>query len=143
MMPPREESTTASTRNCNRTSRSNAPMASRIPISRVRSVTETSMMFIMPIPPTSRLTAATALSRAVIICVVPVSILASSFMSSTLKLSSSFCAICRRLRISFSISCWTVSVENPSWTEIWISGISFLPVIRRWAVRSGSSTMSS
>ena len=30
-----------------------APMAFRIPISRVRSVTETSMMFIMPMPPTS------------------------------------------------------------------------------------------
>ena len=28
-----------------------------MPISRVRSVTETSMMFIMPMPPTSRLTA--------------------------------------------------------------------------------------
>ena len=31
-----------------------APMALRMPISRVRSVTETSMIFIMPIPPTSR-----------------------------------------------------------------------------------------
>ena len=32
-------------------------MARRMPISRVRSVTETSMMFMMPMPPTSRLTA--------------------------------------------------------------------------------------
>ena len=39
------------------TSRSSAPIASRMPISRVRSVTETSMMFMMPMPPTSRLTA--------------------------------------------------------------------------------------
>ena len=31
-----------------------APMALRTPISRVRSVTETSMMFITPMPPTSR-----------------------------------------------------------------------------------------
>ena len=31
-----------------------APMALRIPISRVRSVTVTSMMFIMPMPPTAR-----------------------------------------------------------------------------------------
>jgi hypothetical protein len=37
----------------------------------VRSVTLTSMMFMMPMPPTSRLTAATAPSRVVITCVVP------------------------------------------------------------------------
>ena len=30
-----------------------APMAMRMPISRVRSVTETSMMFMMPMPPTT------------------------------------------------------------------------------------------
>jgi len=30
-----------------------APMALRMPISRVRSVTDTSMMFMMPMPPTS------------------------------------------------------------------------------------------
>ena len=59
-MPPSAESTTASIRNCSSTSRSSAPMARRRPISRVRSVTLTSMMFMMPMPPTSRLTAATA-----------------------------------------------------------------------------------
>ena len=32
-----------------------APMARRMPISRVRSVTVASMMFMMPIPPTTRL----------------------------------------------------------------------------------------
>ena len=58
-------------------------MARRMPISRVRSVTETSMMFMMPMPPTSRLTAATAPSRVVRIWVVPVSILVISFMSIT------------------------------------------------------------
>jgi len=31
-----------------------APMAIRMPISRVRSVTDTSMMFMMPMPPTMR-----------------------------------------------------------------------------------------
>ncbi len=62
--PPNEESTTASTRNCMSTSFSRAPIARRMPISRVRSVTDTSMMFMIPIPPTRRLTAATALSRA-------------------------------------------------------------------------------
>ena len=34
-------------------SRPFAPIAMRIPISRVRSVTETSMMFMIPMPPTS------------------------------------------------------------------------------------------
>ena len=42
-----------------------APTAIRIPISRVRSVTLTSMMFMMPMPPTSRETAAIAASNVV------------------------------------------------------------------------------
>ncbi len=42
-----------------------APIALRIPISRVRSVTVTSMMFITPIPPTSSEIAATAPSSTV------------------------------------------------------------------------------
>ena len=47
-----------------------APSALRTPISRVRSVTETSMMFMIPIPPTSRLTAAMPASRKPKVCVV-------------------------------------------------------------------------
>ena len=42
-----------------------APIALRMPISRVRSVTVTSMMFMMPMPPTSREMAATAPSSTV------------------------------------------------------------------------------
>src|SRR6202163_2941717 len=53
MAPPTTLSTTASIRNCCWTSCSVAPMAMRMPISRVRSVTDTSMIFMMPIPPTS------------------------------------------------------------------------------------------
>ena len=41
-------------------SRRRAPMAMRIPISRVRSVTDTSMMFMIPMPPTTSETHATA-----------------------------------------------------------------------------------
>ena len=41
-------------------SRRRAPMALRIPISRVRSVTLTSMMFMIPIPPTRSEMPATA-----------------------------------------------------------------------------------
>ena len=40
--------------------RSLAPSALRMPISRVRSVTDTIIMFIMPMPPTSREMAAMA-----------------------------------------------------------------------------------
>jgi hypothetical protein len=87
--PPISDSTIASTRNCSRTWRSVAPTASRMPISRVRSVTDTSMMFMMPMPPTSRLTAATAESRPVSTLVIPVSIEVICFMSKTLKSSSS------------------------------------------------------
>ena len=44
-----------------------APTARRMPISRVRSVTESSMMFMMPMPPTSSETAATLASSAVMV----------------------------------------------------------------------------
>ena len=47
------ESVSASTRNWARMSRPRAPMALRMPISRVRSRTDTSMMFMMPMPPTT------------------------------------------------------------------------------------------
>ena len=51
--PPSAEVVAASTTNCARMVRSFAPSALRMPISRVRSVTDTSMMFMMPMPPTS------------------------------------------------------------------------------------------
>ena len=46
--------TAASMRNWTMMLLRSAPMALRMPISRVRSVTVTSMMFMMPMPPTSR-----------------------------------------------------------------------------------------
>ncbi|MPM65595.1 hypothetical protein SDC9_112492 [bioreactor metagenome] len=60
MMPPMAEVVPASMINWPRMSRPLAPRDFRMPISRVRSVTETSMMFIMPMPPTSREIAAMA-----------------------------------------------------------------------------------
>ena len=51
--PPMTLSSTASTRNCSSTWMRRAPIAMRMPISRVRSVTETSRMFMMPMPPTT------------------------------------------------------------------------------------------
>ena len=41
-----------------------------MPISRVRSLTDTSMMFITPMPPTSRLMAATAATKVWIIPII-------------------------------------------------------------------------
>ena len=52
-MPPMLVSTAASVRNCHRMRLFFAPIAFFRPISRVRSVTETSMMFMTPMPPTS------------------------------------------------------------------------------------------
>src|SRR5512135_1117640 len=52
MMPPMRDRVSASMMNCSLMSHVFAPMAMRMPISRVRSVTDTSMMFMMPMPPT-------------------------------------------------------------------------------------------
>ncbi len=49
-----------------------APIAMRRPISRVRSVTDTSMMFMIPMPPTSSETPAMPASSVVIVLVVSV-----------------------------------------------------------------------
>ncbi len=54
------------------TSEPRAPIAMRMPISRVRSVTDTSMMFMIPMPPTISDTDAIAASSHVMIFVVPV-----------------------------------------------------------------------
>ena len=67
MTPPSTDSTTASTRNWASTSPGWAPIARRMPISRVRSVTLTSMMFMIPMPPTTSETAATPPSSMVIV----------------------------------------------------------------------------
>ena len=69
IIPPISARMSASTRNCRRTSRPLAPTAIRRPISRVRSVTDTSMMFMMPMPPTSSDTDAIAASSNSIVCV--------------------------------------------------------------------------
>ena len=53
MRPPMRQMHAASIKNCSRMVRFFAPMALRTPISRVRSATETNMMFMMPMPPTN------------------------------------------------------------------------------------------
>jgi prepilin-type processing-associated H-X9-DG protein len=67
--PPSKAMMADSIRNCRRMSRGVAPIALRMPISRVRSVTETSMMFMIPIPPTTSEMTATALNSDVMVLV--------------------------------------------------------------------------
>ena len=67
MKPPTLASTTASVRNWKRMSRLRPPTAMRMPISRVRSVTDTSMTLAIPMPPTISEMAATASSNVVIV----------------------------------------------------------------------------
>src|ERR1041384_1629721 len=78
--PPSMLIATLSTRNCVSTSEPRAPMAMRMPISRVRSVTETSMMFMMPMPPTSRETPAMLPSKIVMMLLVWLAASATSDM---------------------------------------------------------------
>ena len=118
-------------------------MASRRPISRVRSVTLTSMMFMMPMPPTSRLTAATAPSSVVITCVVPDSVSASCWVSRMLKLSSSPSASLRRSRSSWRRLALSRVLSLPSSIDTCSVLTRWLPLTRRCSVRSGTSTVSS
>ena len=66
-------------------SRARAPMAQRMPISRVRSVTETSMMFMIPMPPTRREIEAMAPSMSDIVRVVSAAVLTRAVRLRTLK----------------------------------------------------------
>jgi len=65
MIPPMTLKVTDSVRNCKRISFLWAPIALRIPISFILSVTETNMMFITPIPHTSKEIAAIPARREV------------------------------------------------------------------------------
>src|SRR5439155_3918654 len=67
--PPTVASTTASVRNWKRMSRPRPPTAMRMPISRVRSVTETSITLAIPMPPTMSEIAATASSSVAMVSV--------------------------------------------------------------------------
>ena len=76
--PPRNDIRTDSMRNCTRISLLVAPIALRRPISRVRSVTDTSMIFMMPMPPTKSEIAAMAPNNIDIVFVVLSSVLLRS-----------------------------------------------------------------
>ena len=75
--PPSSVSVAASTRNWPRIAARVAPSALRMPISRVRSVTVTSMTFVTPMPPTSSEIAATAPSSTVKLCALAAAVCSS------------------------------------------------------------------
>ncbi|MNT46204.1 hypothetical protein D3C72_1828330 [compost metagenome] len=114
-----------------------------MPISRVRSVTETSMMFMMPMPPTRRLTAATAPRSPVSSVVVPVMAEAICVMSLTVKSSSRPMPMRRRSRSRFCRSLCTLAVETPSCAETMIEEMVVVPPMRRWWILSGMMIVSS
>ena len=100
MRPPRSESVRASTRNWARMSRPRAPMALRMPISRVRSRTDTSMMFMIPMPPTTSEIEAIPPSSRVSVPLIEDAAASSWVWSKMLKSSSSVAARSWRSRSS-------------------------------------------
>ena len=92
-----------------------APSALRTPISRVRSVTDTSMMFMIPMPPTSRLTAAIPASRYLNVSVVCCSV---ARMSVWLR-------IWKSLSWPGRILCWRRSTRSISIMARFIDSRSF------------------
>ena len=115
-MPPKRLSVSASVTNCFTMSPAVAPTARRMPISRVRSVTETSMMFITPIPPTSSEMPAMLPSRSESVLLTSV---AASIRSSWLWITKSGSVVSWRKSSSSLMSSLRRSSSTPS--AVWIS----------------------
>ena len=120
-----------------------APTAIRTPISRVRSVTLTSMMFMIPMPPTSSDTPAIAPSRIVIVFVVEVAISMISCWLRTWKSSSAPARIRCRCRSSAARSSITTATCSALSTCTVIARNESVPVSRTMALVHGTSTRSS
>ena len=123
-----------------------APTASRIPISLVRSVTDTSMMFMMPIPPTTRETDAMA-PRSMLMIRVDASATAS-ISDRFLTEKSSSCPAwirwrCRRRAVTCS-SASLIRAPSTAWTRTTptVPMCGFLDR-RVWTVVRGAMTVSS
>ena len=110
MIAPSVLNVAASTRNWLRMSRRRAPSDLRMPISRVRSATATSMIFMMTIPPTTKPIAGRAVPAIVITLLVFSNITSADAVVSITKLSG-----CdgRRWRLARSAS-RTVSIDSSS-----------------------------
>ena len=109
--------TTDSMRNCIMIFWKVAPRALRMPISRVRSVTDTIMIFMMPIPPTMREMAAMLPRNSVSMVVVLVMVSMRLVRLRTVKSSSLSPVMWWRWRSSVSTSLWTCSIlsELETW----------------------------
>jgi len=110
----------------------------RTPISRVRSVTLTSMMFITPIPPTTREMSATAPSMRVSVCCVSACCSSRAVMLRTWKSSVRW-----RFNSSCSIAACVAAIRAVSRTSTVMKRSQVWPVTRAWPVVSGTKTMSS
>ena len=91
-------------------SRRRAPTALRMPISRVRSRTETSMMFMIPMPPTISEIEAMPPSSSVSVPLIALAVWSSCDWSKIEKSSSSVAARPWRDRRSVVISAWTAVI---------------------------------
>ena len=114
--PPLKLRKVASATNCSRISRRLAPMALRMPISRVRSVTDTSMMFIMPIPPTSREMLAMAPKNITKVLVVSSRVSRVSCRLVMVKSSSPVIRCRSRSTVATSWIAWSMSATSGTWT---------------------------
>ncbi len=116
-------------------------MARRMPISRVRSVTDTSMMFMMPMPPTNREIAAMPVTTAVRVPVTLPRVSASCLVSRIEKLSVLPGRMLRRSRSSWVMESWIGPESKRGSTATTMFCTFWLPVKRRWTVRYGITTV--
>ena len=114
----------------------------RMPISRVRSVTETSMMFMMPMPPTSSEIDAIAASSPDITFVVLDAAVAISVWLRTVKSSSAPLSLCASRMIPLISSCASV-IADASAALARICPMRTLPLSRFCAVVYGTRMTSS
>ena len=118
MMPPPKVRNTASVTNWATMSRRLAPMACRMPISRVRSVTETSMMFMIPMPPTSREMPATVPRNTTRVWLASSKVSRISCWLKTVKSSASVMRWLKRRTVSISSMAWSTDSTSLAWIEI-------------------------
>ena len=113
---------TASNKNCLKISRFAAPSAFLNPISRVLSVTATSIIFIMPIPPTTREIAAIETSKSV-----------KMFVTVPMRKARSACVWTKKSSFSGSvIPCEFLKVIFKSSTTFGIFSSVSAEMIKRW-----------
>ncbi len=121
-----------------------APSALRRPISRVRSVTETSMMFMIPMPPTRRATPTMPMTTAVMLSRMLPVVFSSSSCTWTLKSSASPAATWWRWRSTCSMPSRTGSTAAASraWSWSWTASPASRPKSVSAALK-GTNAMSS